>query len=339
MAYCHIFKEKSQWKFEIISTSSIDYDNNFQEKLKNAIHLDAEELLILHNEYGQWLGEQVKSFIDSNSLKVDFISSHGHTIFHQPKRGFTYQIGSGQHLANTSGVKVICDFRTQDVALGGQGAPLVPVGDQLFFSDYDYCLNLGGISNISFEKEGKRIAYDIAPANMILNYIIQKTRKTYDKGGIMASKGNVNHKLLSQLNKLSYYQLPIPKSLGYEWFSEHVIPLIENSTESTENLLCTAVHHISHQIASDVLKNKKNRNTTLLATGGGAKNIFLIHILKSKLGKDIDVIVPDTQLIDFKEALIFAFMGVLKDRNEVNCLASVTGAEKDSSSGVIYYPG
>jgi len=339
IAYCHMFKEDGLWKFKILKTSSINYNSSFQEKFKNAIHLSSEEFLLFHNEYGSWLGSQVKHFVNTHQLTIDFISSHGHTIFHQPEKGFTYQIGSGQHIANITGIKVISDFRTNDVALGGQGAPLVPIGDQSFFAAYDFCLNLGGISNISFEKEDKRIAYDISPANMLLNYSIQKIGKTYDEGGITAAKGTINSKLLSQLNSLSYYQLPIPKSLGYEWFENEIIPLVENCTDTVENILYTSVYHITEQIALDVLKNKKKEKASLLVTGGGAKNTFLINTLQDKLGTSVKVIVPDTVLIDFKEALIFAFMGVLRDRNEINCLASVTGAKRDSSSGVIYFPG
>ncbi|NAS29883.1 anhydro-N-acetylmuramic acid kinase [Flavobacteriaceae bacterium R38] len=338
IAYCHIFKEGDQWKFDILKTSSIDYTTDFQEKLKNTIHLTSEELFLFHNEYGSWLGDQVSSFIKTNTLEVDFISSHGHTVFHQPEKGFTLQVGSGQHLANTSGAKVICDFRTNDVALNGQGAPLVPIGDRLFFSDYDFCLNLGGISNVSFEQEGNRFAYDISPANMLLNYSIKKIGKSYDENGKLASTGKINEALLSKLNNLTYYQLPFPKSLGYEWFEENVIPLIDACDDTIENILHTSVHHISEQITTALLKVQKSGKTKVLVTGGGAKNEFLIKTLREKSNDKIDVIIPDNILIDFKEALVFAFMGVLRNRNEVNCLRSVTGAKKDSSSGVIYHP-
>ena len=193
------------WKFTILYKESIDYDATFKKKLKNTVHLNATELLHFHNEYGTWLGETVKQVIDKNKLSIDFVASHGHTVFHQPEIGFTYQIGSGQHLANASGQKVICDFRTNDVALGGQGAPLVPIGDRLLFGEYDACLNLGGISNISFEKHKNRIAYDISPANMLLNYLCAKIGKAYDKGGAIAQSGNLNKNLLNTLNDLEYW--------------------------------------------------------------------------------------------------------------------------------------
>lgn len=336
IAYCHFENKNDSWVFSIQHTQSIDYSTEFKEKLKNTVHLAAPELLAFHNEYGSWLGKQVQHFIDHHRVEVDFIASHGHTVFHQPDLGVTYQIGSGQHLANTSGHKVICDFRTNDVALGGQGAPLVPIGDRLLFSAYDYCLNLGGISNISFEKEGKRIAYDISPVNMLLNYITKKINLEYDDKGKLAKSGNINQELLHQLNHLEYYKLPFPKSLGYEWFTETIIPMIEKQTDPIPDLLATSVAHITQQIANAIHATKK-KNASLLITGGGAKNDFLINSLQQKLSST-QIIIPDDKIIDFKEAMIFAFMGVLKERNEINCLHSVTGARNNSSSGVYYFP-
>ena len=212
--------------------------------LKDAIGLSAEKLIELHNTYGTWLGEQTLQFIEENNLNVDYIASHGHTTHHRPEMGLTFQIGSGQHLANTSGHKVICDFRTNDLALGGQGAPLVPIGDRIFFSEYDFCLNLGGISNISFDVKGKRIAYDIGLANMILNYITRKVNLQYDEDGKLARKGTINKRMLERLNNLQYYLLPHPKSIGYEWFLDEVVPIVEETDDSIENLLHSSIHHI-----------------------------------------------------------------------------------------------
>ncbi|WP_109300401.1 anhydro-N-acetylmuramic acid kinase [Aquimarina sp. AU474] len=335
--YCHFKKNIDTWDFSIEKTESIDYTSHFKEKLKKTVHLEASKLIAYHNQYGTWLGEQVKNFINTNKVKVDFVSSHGHTVFHQPQIGLTYQIGSGQHLANACKQKVICDFRTNDVALGGQGAPLVPIGDQLLFGDYDFCLNLGGISNISFNHQEERVAYDISPANMLLNYICKKINLEYDEGGKLAASGSINTQLLDQLDKLAYYKLPYPKSLGFEWFRDIVIPIIEDIDDSVINLLHTSAYHIATQIAN-AIKNIKKKNPSVLITGGGAKNNFLIKVLKQKLDNQVSVVIPSIEIIDFKEALIFGFMGVLRDQNEINCLQSVTGATKDSSSGVIYKP-
>jgi len=338
LAYCHIWQEGNTWKFEIKETKSISYSEEMQDKLKNSIFLAADELLIFHNSYGTWLGKQAKQFIKESNLKVDAIASHGHTTHHQPEKGLTFQIGSGQHLANTSGQKVVCDFRTNDVALGGQGAPLVPIGDKLFFGNYDFCLNLGGISNVSFEKDGKRIAFDIGLANMILNHITRKNGLDYDKGGQLARNGAINPEMLEKLNALDYYKLPIPKSIGYEWFVEEVVPIVDSTEDSMENLLCTSVHHICEQVAIQIKKYCTNSKNTLFATGGGALNHFLIETLREKLGQEIEVASTDKQLIEFKEAAVFSLMGILRLENKINVLSSVTGAERDSSSGVIFLP-
>ncbi|MFS4469324.1 anhydro-N-acetylmuramic acid kinase [Maribacter sp. 2210JD10-5] len=338
LAYCHIGRENDKWTFEILEKKTIPYTQDMQYELKDAIHLPAEKLLEFHNTYGSWLGEKAKKFILENKLSVDYIASHGHTTHHRPELGLTYQIGSGQHLANVSGHKVICDFRTNDVALGGQGAPLVPIGDRLFFGEYDFCLNLGGISNISFEVKDKRIAYDIGLANMILNYITRKTDLDYDEDGKLARSGTLNQKMLKQLNDLKYYLLSHPKSIGYEWFLDEVVPIVEQTDDTLENLLYTSIHHICEKIAQQVKLNSSKQNQRMLVTGGGALNSFLVETLQEKLGQRTTVVIPDKTIIAFKEALVFALMGVLRVERQINVLSSVTGAKKDSSSGVIYLP-
>jgi anhydro-N-acetylmuramic acid kinase len=338
LAYCHISKTLDRWEYGIEQTKSVVYTSEMKEKLKKSIFLSADELLIFNNTYGQWLGEQVKIFIKENDLHVDFIASHGHTTHHQPENGLTYQIGSGQHLANESACKVVCDFRSNDVALGGEGAPLVPIGDLLFFGKYDFCLNLGGIANVSFEYEGKRIAYDIGLANMILNHITQKIGLTYDDNGRLASKGSINNDMLEGLNQLSYYKLPFPKSTGYEWFVEKVVPVIDATKDTTENLLHTAVHHICEQVALQIKKNATKDQSTLFVTGGGALNQFMMELLQSKLAPTVSLVIPSKKLIEYKEALIFALMGILRIEQEINVLKTVTGASEDSSSGVVYLP-
>jgi len=338
LCHCNISNDGDKWSFEILETKSISYSDDMQSELKDSIYLKADELLQFHNTYGTWLGQQAKQFISEKKLEVDFIASHGHTTHHQPENGLTFQIGSGQHLANESGCKVICDFRANDVALGGQGAPLVPIGDQLFFGKYDFCLNLGGISNISLEQKGKRIAYDIGLANMILNYITRKINLPYDKGGELARSGFLNRNMLYRLNRLKYYLLPHPKSIGYEWFVEEVVPIVDITDDTTENLLHTAIHHVCEKVAQQVKLNATKEESSLFVTGGGALNDFMIEVLQDKLGEATKVIVPEKELIEFKEAVVFALMGALRFEQEINVLKSVTGAKRDSSSGVIYLP-
>jgi anhydro-N-acetylmuramic acid kinase len=338
LAYCHIWEKDDSWNFRLKETKSISYDPKIKAQLKEAIHLPADQLLILNNRYGKWLGQKTKEFINEFNLEVDFISSHGHTTHHQPDNGLTFQIGSGQHIANTSVHKVVCDFRTNDVALGGQGAPLVPIGDQLFFREYDFCLNLGGISNISFESKGKRIAYDIGLANMILNYITGKIKLSFDDRGQLARKGTLNQQMYDALNALKYYKLPFPKSTGYEWFLEKVVPIVELTKDSIENLLHTSVHHICEQISIQVEKHVHKEENIIFVTGGGALNDFLMETLKKKLKDSANIVQSNNELIEYKEALVFGLMGVLRMENKTNVLSSVTGAKSDSSSGVIFLP-
>ncbi len=336
MAYCYIWEENLHWRYEIKKTRHISYDKEMKTSLEKAIHTSALNLLLLNKFYGKWIGIKVKEFIDLYTLDVDFISSHGHTIHHRPELGVSYQLGCGQQIANYCKCKVVNNFRSKDISLKGQGAPLVPIGDELFFSEYDFCLNLGGISNISFQKNEKRVAYDIGMANMPLNYLAKKIHLTYDKNGAVARKGNINQKLLDNLNLLEYYTKPFPKSTGYEWFSDKIVPLIEKTDDCIENMMNTLVYHNCHVISQELIRYKKPSVVKVLITGGGANNSFFMEVLQTCLTKDIKIIIPNKKLIEYKEALVFALMGVLKKEDKINCLSSVTGAVKDSCSGVVY---
>ncbi|MBH1959848.1 MAG: anhydro-N-acetylmuramic acid kinase [Flavobacteriia bacterium] len=319
----------SVWKFSILHAETIPYSSVWEEKLKNSIHLNAEDLLALNADYGFYLGEKVKEFISGNCLvEIDLIASHGHTVFHQPQRKFTLQIGDGRAIKILNNLPVVCDFRSQDVLMGGNGAPLVPVGDELLFSEFDACLNIGGFSNISTRNEGKRIAFDICPVNIVLNRYAATFGKKYDENGNFARNGKVNEKILTSLNSLAFYAENHPKSLGIEWVNQNIIPLLEN--ETAHNILATFTEHAADQIAQ-VFNHYQFKN--VLFTGGGTYNSYLIERIKAKSATEI--IIPTRELIDFKEALIFAFMGVLKMNNKINVLSSATGSSADHSSGII----
>ncbi len=337
LAYCYFSDNDNQWEYKILKTREIGYSPSWYDRLKNAIHLPAVDLLQLHSEYGVWLGEQTKQFIKNEKLTPELIASHGHTSHHRPELGFTFQLGSGQHLANTTGIPTISDFRSQDIALGGQGAPLVPIGDCMLFKEYDYCLNLGGISNVSYDNNGKRVAFDIGLANMPLNYLSQKMGKPYDQNGIIAKSGTVNQDLLNDLNALAYYDLPSPKSTSYEWFLQEIVPLLETNQSTIADQMCTMVMHNAQQIAR-TLHSVKTGTASVLVTGGGAFNPYFMQLLQNALGKDFTLVVPSPTLIGYKEALVFALMGVLRLTNQTNVLCSVTGSQSDSSCGVAYFP-
>ncbi len=330
---CYVkFENTDNYSFEILKSETYKYSERWKSALENAFTSDKESLKSLDIEYGNYLGGLINQFIDKNKISnIDFIASHGHTIFHKPEEGYTLQIGNGQTIADVTKLKVICDFRMQDVKLGGQGAPLVPIGDELLFYDYDYCLNLGGFVNVSFKEKGKRIAFDICPVNIILNHYVNKLGFAFDDKGRIASVGKINKELFEQLNALEFYHISPPKSLGLEWVLEFVNPLIDSYNLEIKDILRTFTEHVAFQISRIIQKE-----STVLVTGGGAFNDYLMQRIEFYLKQKITL--PSTQLIDFKEALIFGFLGVLKIKNQINVLESVTGAKKDHSSGMIFEP-
>lgn len=320
------------YSFEIINSKTIQYNEQWLKRISKA-YTGQENVNVLDKDYGRFLGSLIKDFINENMIsKLNFIASHGHTIFHKPEEGYTLQIGDGQEIANVTNHKVINDFRTQDVQLGGQGAPLVPVGDRLLFGSYNYCLNLGGFANISYEEAGKRIAYDICPVNIVLNHYANKLGLKYDNKGQLASGGSINKELLHELDQLSFYRKAPPKSLGLEWVEASVFPLIDSFGLEVKDILRTFVEHIATQIINQFQENDKS----VLVTGGGALNEFLISGIRQLTATTI--VIPERKLIDYKEALIFAFLGLLRTQNKVNVLSSVTGARKDHSSGRVFMP-
>ena len=333
------FRLKDQkWPFEIFENKTVSYDQNWINRLKKAVDYSEKELIKLNSDYTILLGSIILDFIEKNKIEsLDAVCSHGHTILHQPEKGLTLQIGNLPEISALINQTVVCDFRVQDVKLGGQGAPLVPIGDQILFADYDYCINLGGFSNISFEQNKERIAFDISPVNTVLNYYANQLGLDYDDKGQLSRTGKINEKLLEKLNSIPFYSQKFPKSLGFEFVKEIVIPIIEKFKIPIEDKLRTFTEHIAFQISKALItfdsKNKKKEK--MLITGGGAYNNFLIAKIQFYL-PEMELIIPSPKILEFKEALIFAFLGVLKLRNEINVLKSVTGAETDHSSGVVY---
>lgn len=328
LALCRFSEKNNQWSYEILDSETISYPVHWEQKLRSAHQLNVQDFLLLHNEYGRYLGSLVNHFIKGR-ITPDIISSHGHTIFHQPEKEFTFQLGSGASIASSTQITTVSDFRTLDVALGGQGAPLVPVGDKYLFHEYDYCLNLGGFANISFEENNDRIAFDICPVNLVLNHLASLINETFDKDGRIGATGKIDQRLLNSLNLLDFYNQKWPKSLGREWVEKHVNPLLMESGITVEDQLATFYEHIAYQISKVAGPNGK-----ILCTGGGTKNKFLISKLEKKTA--CQIIIPEENLIDFKEALIFAFLGVLRFSEQVNCLSSVTGAKMDNIGGTIH---
>jgi anhydro-N-acetylmuramic acid kinase len=334
LAHIQFRVKDMKWAFNITESETIPYNSNWVNTLKTAVDFSKPNLKKLNHEYTSLLASIISDFIARHKIKnLDAVCSHGHTILHQPQKGITLQIGNLPEISDLVQQTVICDFRVQDVKLGGQGAPLVPIGDRLLFQEYEYCMNLGGFSNVSFEENGSRIAFDISPVNTVLNYYANQLGFDYDDKGKMSATGLINDSLLSELNNLAFYQQTYPKSLGFEFVKETIIPSIERFEIDITDKMRTFTEHIAVQIAI-ALPHKKG---TLFVTGGGAYNDFLIERIQFHL-PSIKIIIPDNEILEFKEAVIFALLGILKLRGQTNVLSSVTGAKTDHSSGNIYTP-
>ncbi len=326
LAICTLIKDTC-WQFKINKATTIKYPNYWIEKLTNLHTRNSTEIAKTNIEYGRFLGENINKFLENE--KIDFIASHGHTIFHQPNKNYTLQIGDGQEIANTTKITTINNFRKLDISLNGQGAPLVPIGDLYLFSNYKNCINLGGFANISIKEKNQIIAFDICPANIVLNKISQKLNMDFDINGENAKKGSLIPELLEKLNNLKYYKELPPKSLSREWVEEFIYPLFLKKYKD-HDVLHTFCEHIGIQIGKYL-----NKETTFF-TGGGAFNSYLMERISYHCKSMI--FIPNKKIINFKEALIFAFLGVLRVRNEVNCLKSVTGARRNCCGGEINNP-
>jgi len=329
LALCDFHVSNNEFFYKIVKTQTFEYNQRLTERLRKLFCSSALNFCKVEVEFSNFMAQCINQFLKNAVKKPQYIASHGHTVFHQPEKGLTKQIGSGAILASKTDISTICDFRTTDVALKGQGAPLVPIGDALLFHQYNGCLNLGGIANISSHNNNLSKAHDISLCNITLNFLARQCGHLFDKNGALAQNGTVNELLLEALNKPDFFTHNTKKSIGFEFFASYYQPLLDSFSISGEDKLRTFCEHIAIQIASN-LKGLK----TVLVTGGGAKNSFLVKLIKEKT--EATIIIPDDQLIDFKEALIFAFLGYLRIHETCNCLQSVTGALKNSCGGAVY---
>ncbi len=334
LACCAFIRKSGVWSYEGLAYRCIPYPESWKAKLHRAFHQDLNTLKLLDKEYGEYLGTLILQFIQEFQLTPDLIASHGHTVFHKPQESFTLQIGDGQAIARATGIPVVNDFRFEDVSKGGQGAPLVPAGDKLLFAAYPVCLNIGGIANVSFDdSNGNRIAFDVCAANQVLDAIAGRMGYAYDENGAIARSGTISDDLLRQLNQLDFYRQDAPKSLGREWVEECIWPLLRESNLVPADLLRTFTEHIAIQIGKAV---HGITSSSMLLTGGGAHNHFLADRIRANCHHR--VVVPEKNLVDFKEALVFGFLGMLRWKDEINVYSSVTGASSDSCAGRIHLP-
>jgi anhydro-N-acetylmuramic acid kinase len=342
IAYVEFSETAGKWEYEIKCAACIEYGADWARKLREATGLPAVDYQVLHTDYGRYLGERVLDFVEEFQLqhRVNMISSHGHTTFHMPQKKMTHQLGEGAALAAASGLPVVSDLRSMDIAFGGQGAPIVPVGEKVLFPEYHYFLNIGGIANISMNRQDEITAFDVCAANRVLNMLSAEKNKPFDEGGKMASAGKINGELLAKLDSLTYYALPHPKSLANDFGTDVVYPLIQSFHLETEDSLCTYVEHMAVQVRNSLQAAFSNAETgKILITGGGAFNTFLIRQISKKLEEiNFEVHVPVNEVVIYKEALIMALLGVLRWREQYTVLASVTGATRNSIGGALWLP-
>ncbi len=344
IAYCHFHVEAGKWSHEVKCADCIPHPKKWKLRLENLVLQNAVTYLKTDTFFGHYIGNTINEFIAKNELEgdIDYIASHGQTIFHQPEKLLTSQIGDGAAIAAVTGIPTVCNFRTVDVALGGQGAPIAPIGDLHLYPGYDFFLNLGGIVNIAARTTKGMIAYDISGCNLLLNKFAEGLGHEFDQDGVLARSGMVDYALLEELNNSWYFEKEYPKSLSAGWVSKIILPMFRKHDIPTEDKLATVVEHIAFQVSKNVDIICHNENIVkspdlkMLVTGGGAFNSFLIERMQDR-APSIQIETPDEVTIKFKEAVIMAFIGILRVRGEVNCLSSVTGANRDSIGGELYY--
>lgn len=328
-----------KWNYEIVAADCIKYDEGWQNKFKHATEINAGDYQLLHTDYGRFIGLKTNEFIEANNLqlKVNLVSSHGHTTFHLPEKKMTHQLGEGAAIASVTRLPVVSDLRAMDIAFGGQGAPIVPLGEKLLFPDYNFFLNIGGIANLSVKRENEIIAFDVCAANRILNMLAGEKNLAYDDEGKLSATGEIHHELLEKLNSLEYYRTAYPKSLANSFGTDIVFPTIKSFEITTEDALATYTEHICIQIKNSLSSFQQEESQKLFITGGGAFNNFLIERLEKNMEEiNFEIHIPGDDVVKYKEALIMALLGVLRWREQYTVLASVTGAVRNSIGGALW---
>lgn len=349
IAYCHFEVEKENngqlyvhdWK--ILAAETIGFSEAWQARLGQLPTQTALSFAKTHTYLGHYFGDMVNDFMNRYQIEPDFIATHGHTIFHDPMGRMTIQIGDGSAMAAKTGFPVISNFRNQDIAIDGQGAPVAPIIDKYLLPGHDFYLNLGGIANITTVLPHKMVAFDICPANQLLNALANRLNLEYDEGGQIAAAGQVLDDLLKEMNRADFYKIAYPKSLDNAWSQTAILSKIADEPTAIPNQLSTFVEHIAYQIAfaiKQVIRKEKieKKQLSLLATGGGAFNAYLMERLQyhCNLVGNIEVVLPNSDIIQFKEAALMAWMGVMRVENVPNVLQTVTGAKRDTINGAIH---
>lgn len=333
IAHCELTEqENGKWEYKINVAKTVAYNDLWRLRLSKLRNQNALNVHKTDRYFGEYIGELINEFLSENNLDADLIGSHGHTIFHQPENNISFQIGSASAISAVTDIPTVANFRMMDVVKYGEGAPISGTGDRLLFGEFDMCLNLGGFANISGSVDGEAVAYDVCPCNILLNRIAREFGQEYDEDGKIAEQGGIDYDLLSDLNSIEYYDLPYPKSLGREWINEHFWFRVRQSDAGKEDRMKTLVDHIAQQVGNNIEKLAQDSATSrVYVTGGGAYNKVLIDHLRTHT--DAEIVVPEPVVIEYKEALIFGLLAVLRVQNKTNILSSYTGAEMDSVAG------
>ncbi|XOV92460.1 MAG: anhydro-N-acetylmuramic acid kinase [Bacteroidota bacterium] len=333
--FCHAtLTHGAEWTFRILSTYTKEIPEDLKDSLRKSDQLSGHDLNLLDITYGEWIGQQLKEFMPKDT-PVDVVGFHGHTVFHEPNQKLSLQLGNGQMISQISGLEIVDDFRTKDLLLGGQGAPLVPKGDLSLFPEYQGWVNLGGIANVTIKKNEKIHAWDIAPCNQVLNFFAQKLGAPFDKGGRLAEKGSLDISWLEKIQGLSYFKLQPPKAMSNQWVVEQ---LLKEEGVDAGNALHSFVEFLSDEIAQSI-SQFLSKDDRVFFTGGGAHNKYLMSKISEKLTRNgIQIVIPSSEIIDHKEALIFGFLGILRKLNLPNTLGIATGASHDTIAGVLHTP-
>ncbi len=338
VAACLLTAENGQWYYHMEAAHTYPFPDSLRLALQKAGgKASGEDVDTADAQLGQFSAACVRTFLNDYDVTVPLlIAQHGHTLVHAPAEGYSLQIGNAAVLANSTGIPVVSNFRNADIAAGGQGAPLVPICDELLFNDYAFCLNIGGIANVSMRIQGERIGYDICPANQLLNFLALEKGLPYDAGGKIAASGQINNQLLTALEEQPYYRLAPPKSLDNGYVQQAFLTLLQQFDIPLEDKLRTCTEHIALRISQSFLSAGATQKDRILISGGGAFNTFLVE--RIQMLSDIPIPLPDRKVIEYKEALAMALMAALFWRKENNCIPSVTGARQAVCSGTLHMP-
>lgn len=330
-------RTNGRWTYRIHAFETIPYRGTLWPEHLTAAYRDRGALRTqVSHEFALWCQGQWLDFGARHQFAAHAVAHHGHTVEHDPLRGITVQIGHEASAFASSPIPVVGDFRSGNVARGGQGAPLVPLADRDLFEDFAVCVNLGGFSNASWtDGGGLRRAGDLGPCNGLLNPLAGELGRDYDPEGTYAATGTARP--TPDLEKLHYYGAPFPKSLGREWMETDFLPAFNAKRPNrTEDALATASAHIAWSIAQGLRAANAPKGPALLS-GGGAYNTDLIRRLR-ETAPEWEWTVAPKDILEAKEALAFAYLGLLRLRGEPNVLASYAGGTADGCDGSIFGP-